>query len=94
MTLKVDLIAAARQAMDGLEKHCRRMEPGDADDYGRDMLSLDRAYHKALDRTREHAGAGEVDAAFDAFFWVQRSCRECHATARDQGRLPAEGRLW
>jgi len=86
--------AAARKALDGLEKQCRRLDSYDADEVGPDIVSVDRAYHKALDRTREHAGAGEVDDAFDAFFWVQRSCRECHAVAIDSGLLPAEGPLW
>ena len=85
---------AARRALDRMEGLCRRLGPDDLDTLGSGLVQLDRAVHKTLDGTRESAGQGEVDAAFDEFVWVQRSCRQCHAAAREQGRLPSKGPLW
>ena len=89
-----DDAAAARKALDSLEKLCRRLNPEEEETFGSEIVSTDRAYHLALDRTRELAGKGQAEQAFEQFFWVQRTCRACHGFARDRGMLPAKGPLW
>jgi hypothetical protein len=86
--------ASVRAALDRLERGCRRLAPEEADSQGADVLALDKAYHAALTRAREFAGAGELTTAFDEMVWVARTCRSCHDFARRAGRLPASGPIW
>ena len=85
---------AARTALDRMEEACRRLPPEEDEFFGSGILILDRALHKVLSGSREYSGAGEVERAFDEFVWVQRTCRQCHALAREQGLLPKTGPLW
>lgn len=84
----------ARLALDRMEDACRRLPPEEIEFFGSGMITLDRALHKVLSGSREYSGAGEVERTFDEFIWVQRTCRQCHALARDQGLLPKTGPLW
>jgi len=84
----------ARAALDRMEEACRRLEPEEVEFFGSGMITLDRALHKVLSGSREYAGAGEVERTFDEFIWVQRTCRQCHTLAREQGLLPKKGPLW
>lgn len=86
--------AAAKQALEELEAACRRLGPEEDETFGPGARTLDQALHKVLGNTREYVGAGELDRAFDEFVWVQRTCRQCHALARERGLLPSEGPLW
>ncbi len=85
---------AARLALDRMEKACRQLAPEESEDFGSGIITLDRALHKVLSGSREYSGAGEVERTFDEFTWVQRTCRQCHALARDEGLLPKTGPLW
>ena len=85
---------AARKALDRMLELSRRLSPEERDHLGGALLSTDRAYRTTLNGVREKSGAGEVDAAYDEFDWVQRTCRDCHGLARERGLLPAEGPLW
>ena len=85
---------AARLALDRMEESSRRLPPEEAESFGSGMITLDRALHKVLSGSREYSGAGEVERTFDEFIWVQRTCRQCHALAREEGLLPKTGPLW
>lgn len=85
---------AAKEALRQLEASCRRLSPEEDDMFGPGARTLDQALHKVLGNTREYVGAKEMDRAFDEFTWVQRTCRHCHALARERGLLPAKGPLW
>lgn len=78
----------ARSALDVIHENSRTLHPDEVDVVGSDVLAYDRAFHETLDRSRELAGAGELDAAFDQFVWVQRACRTCHALSRERGLMP------
>lgn len=72
--------AALRTGLDGMEKACRRTareEPFD-----KEVYQFDLAFHAALDRARELAGAGDVEKAAQQFCWIQNGCRRCHEIAR------------
>jgi hypothetical protein len=89
-----DDAATAKQALERVEAACRRLAPEEDATFGPGSRTLDQALHMVLGKTREHVGTGELDRAFDEFWWAQRTCRECHALARERGFLPAEGPLW
>ncbi len=84
----------ARLALDRMEGACRRLPPEEDEFFESRMITLDRALHKVLAGSREYSGAGEVERTFDEFIWVQRTCRQCHAVARERGLLPKTGPLW
>lgn len=86
--------AAARRALDRMEQACRQLAPEEGPSFFDGILTLDRAFHKTLTNSREYSAAGEVDTTFDEFIWVQRTCRQCHALAREAGMLPQKGPLW
>jgi hypothetical protein len=85
---------AARAAVKRLQAACRRLAPEEDDTFGRGFGNLDQALHKVLGGTLEYLAAGDPEEAFNEFVWVQRSCRQCHALARERGFLPAAGPLW
>jgi hypothetical protein len=85
---------AATEALKQLEAACRRINPEEDETFGPGTRTLDQALHKVLGNTREYVGAGEMDRAFDEFVWVGRTCRQCHALARERGLLPSKGPLW
>jgi hypothetical protein len=85
---------AAREALDRLERACRRLAPEEVDSHGSELVAVDKAYHATLSRAREFAGAGELTQAFDEIVWISRTCRSCHEIARREGRLPASGPIW
>ena len=85
---------AARPALDRMEEACRRLPPEEDEFFESGMITLDRALHKVLTGSREYSGAGELERTFDEFIWVQRTCRQCHALAKEQGLLPKKGPLW
>jgi hypothetical protein len=89
-----DDAAATREALDRLERSCRRLAPEDDARQGSDVVAFDRAYHVTLSRAREFSGAGDLARAFDEIVWVSRTCRSCHDFARRAGRLPEGGPLW
>ncbi len=84
----------ARLALDRMEEACRRLAPEEDEFFDSGIITLDRALHKVLTGSREYSGAGELERTFDEFAWVQRTCRQCHAIAREQGLLPKKGPLW
>jgi len=86
----VDDIAAARKAMDRLEELCRRVPYEERRTLGESIVNADRSYHTALTRSREHAGAGEGDLAFEGIVGVMQVCRVCHGFAKDRGLWPTE----
>ncbi len=85
---------AARPALDRMEEACRRLPPEEDEFFESGMISLDRALHRVLAGSREYSGAGDAGRTFDEFVWVQRTCRQCHSLAREQGLLPKTGPLW
>lgn len=85
---------SATEALRQMEASCRRIAPEEDETFGAGARTLDQALHKVLGNTREYVGAEEMDRAFDEFTWVQRTCRQCHALARERGLLPAKGPLW
>jgi hypothetical protein len=85
---------AARSALDRMEKACRRLAPEEDEFFGASVIYHDKALHKVLNGSREYSGAGLLDRTFDEFIWVQRTCRQCHTAAREEGLLPATGPLW
>lgn len=80
--------AAARKALDRLERLCRVVRPEERTVFGDSVVSADQAYHLMLSRAREFTGAGEGQPAFDAFIGVQMACRSCHGFAQSGGRWP------
>jgi len=87
-------VEVARKALRTLQDSAGRMQPEEGDLFGTGSRTFDRALHKVLSTTRESLAGGETGRAFDEFVWVQRTCRECHAVARERGLLPADGPLW
>jgi hypothetical protein len=85
---------AAKAALIQMEEACRRLTPEEDATFGSGARTLDQALHKVLGNTREYVAAGAMDRAFDEFTWVQRTCRNCHALARERGLLPLKGPLW
>jgi len=79
--------AEARSALDMIHRNSRALHGDEVGVVGADVLTYDRAFHETLDRSRELAGAGEIDAAFNQFVWVQRACRTCHALSRARGLM-------
>jgi hypothetical protein len=79
--------AAARSAMDRVQRQCRRLNAEEESVFGVDMVNNSRSFHVALNRAREYAAAGDLAQALDNFVWVQRSCRLCHALGRERGLL-------
>lgn len=68
-----------REALDRVEKGCRRVGYDDLPPWPRKMVDEDVALHAALDRAREYASRGLWTEAVDSMVWVQRTCRNCHA---------------
>ena len=89
-----DDAAAVRAPVKRIGESCRRLHAEDDDVFAPGFHNLDQALHKVLTGTRAYAAAADVDEAFTEFVWVLRSCRQCHAYARQKGFLPAEGPLW
>ena len=89
--LREDAVAA-RAALDRMEHSTRRLDRERDAGFGSDLLTYEQAFHVTLDRSRESAGKGQLESAFNHFVWVQRACVTCHGIARDQGLLP-EGPL-
>jgi hypothetical protein len=79
--LREDL-GAARPALDRIEAGCKRFREDDRDVYGGEITSYDRAFHAALDVSREMASAGDLQRSWEQFMWVTKGCRACHALAR------------
>jgi hypothetical protein len=80
---------AARNALDLMARHTRRLDRLEDEALGSDILSFDHGFHVTLGRSRELAGKGNLEEAFNQFVWVQRSCVGCHRLAREQGLLPS-----
>lgn len=76
---------ATRAAMERLKGTVRAVQSDEADTLSSDVVLHAQAFHAALGRARESAGAGRLMGAFDDFYWVQRSCRQCHDAARRKG---------
>ena len=74
-----------RAAFDRVEKDCRRLGPDDEPARAHKMVDLDASLHAGLDRARESASRGDLDAAFESMRWVMRGCRACHEL-RDTSR--------
>lgn len=68
-----------REALDRVEKGCRRVGYDDLRPWPRKMVDEDVALHAALDRAREYASRGMWTEAVDSMVWVERTCRNCHA---------------
>ena len=79
--LREDL-AAARPALDRVEAGCKRLRDDDREIYGGEVANYDRAFHAALDTSREMASAGDLQRSWEQFMWVTKGCRACHALAR------------
>jgi hypothetical protein len=79
--LREDL-KAARPALDRIEAACRRLGDDDRETYGPEVVSYDRAFHTALDVSREMAGSGNLQRSWEQFMWVTKGCRGCHEVAR------------
>lgn len=79
--LREDL-KAARPALDRIEAACRRLREDDREAYGPEVVSYDRAFHAALDASREMAGSGDLQRSWEQFMWVTKGCRGCHELAR------------
>lgn len=90
--LRADL-AAARTAMDRIEKLCLRLEGDKGKGFASGVVTYDRAFHTTLDFAREFAGKGRLEDSFEQFVWIQRGCRGCHNVARDpvRGKAAAPG---
>lgn len=84
----------AQAALERLDASCRRLAPEEDERFGAGARTLDQALHRVVGNAIEYAGAGQTERAFDEFVWAQRTCRRCHALAREQGLLPAKGPLW
>ena len=94
MALLRDDAKAIRAGLDRMEAACRSLGNEDREVFDSGIVNLDQALHRTLAGTRESSGAGDVDATFDEFLWTQKTCRRCHAHAREVGLLPATGLLW
>jgi hypothetical protein len=81
--LREDL-SAARPALDRIEAGCRRFREDDREVYGGEILSYDKAFHAALDVSREMASAGDLQRSWEQFMWVTKGCRSCHALVRTE----------
>lgn len=86
----LDDLATARKAMDRLEELCRRVPFEERRTLGEAIVNADRSYHTALTRSREYAGAGEAQLAFEGMVGVMQVCRACHGFAREDGLWPRE----
>jgi len=73
---------AARPALDRIEAGCRRLREDDVAVYGSELVTYDRAFHVALDVSREMASAGNLERSWEQFMWVTKGCRTCHGIAR------------
>ena len=79
--LREDL-KTARSALDRIEAACRRLREDDHQAYGSEVVGYDRAFHAALDVSREMASAGNLQRSWEQFMWVTKGCRGCHEIAR------------
>ncbi len=78
---------AAREALDRLDRGCRRLSKEDNPKAPDELIEYDQAFHKTVDLSREFATAERVEKAFDQFAWAQRACRICHGLARKEGLM-------
>jgi hypothetical protein len=85
--LREDL-QAARPALDRIEAGCRRLREDDVATYGSELVGYDRAFHVALDVSREMATAGNLPRSWEQFMWVTKGCRTCHGLARAGPKAP------
>jgi hypothetical protein len=79
--LREDL-KTARAALDRIEAGSRRLREDDVALYGSEVTTYDRAFHAALDVSREMATAGKLPRSWEQFMWVTKGCRTCHGLAR------------
>jgi hypothetical protein len=77
-----------RAALRKLQDDCRELKVEERDRYGSTVVDYDRSFHRALDRTRELASAGEWDDSEKQYDWVLRSCVGCHRASRKAGFGP------
>jgi hypothetical protein len=77
--------AAAKRALDGVAKAFDGLRAEEESIYGEAVVNYDQAFRVTVDRARELAAAGAFDESFDQFVWIQRTCRICHAQAREAG---------
>ena len=81
-------MAAAKGAMDRIEKGCRDLSIGTGPEVPERLVSVSRAFRIRLNVARELAAKEQLKLAREQFFWIQRACRDCHVIARENG-LPA-----
>jgi len=91
--LREDLVAA-RVAIKRLQTSCRPLNREADEIFAPGFRNRDQALHKVLNGTMGYIADGEPEAAYTEFVWVTRTCRECHALARDAGLLPKTRPLW
>ena len=91
-------LEAVDVALDRLEAGCRRLSREATPEIPDPVITYDRAFHLALDASREQARRGNMEESFNQFIWIQRGCRRCHKLSRENGlasigkkgsRLPA-----
>jgi len=78
-----------RGALRTLQHDCRELMVEEREQYGTTVVDFDRSFHRALDRVRELASAGEWDDSEKQYGWVLRSCVGCHRAGREAGLGPA-----
>lgn len=74
-----------RDGLDRLERDCRRIGPDESTTVPKQIASIDRAFHAALDAAREFAGAGDVERSYEYLKWLPLGCRKCHVQAAEAG---------
>ena len=72
----------AKRALDRLYEFSPPITPEIGNALGEKVYVADKAFHTTLQRAREYAAAGNVEAVFDEYVWVQRTCRQCHRLMR------------
>lgn len=77
--------AGAKRALDGVAASFPGLRVEDEERFGQAVVDYDEAFRVTVNRAREMAGAGALDASFDQFVWIQRTCRICHEQARGAG---------
>ena len=80
-------VAAARKELDRIAAHTRDPKVEEEAVFGERMFDDGKAFRATINLAREHSGAGDVDAAFRQFLFVQHACRNCHKGARQQGLI-------
>ena len=77
-----------RAALRKLQDDCRELKVEERERYGSTVLSFDRSFHRALDRTRELASGAAWDDSEKQYDWVLRTCVGCHRASREAGFGP------